>query len=115
MEDRLIEILESQGCPVLRQGSLGDNDYPETLITFWNDASDGHSFYDNTEYGVVWAYSVYVYSSDPLKIYSVMEDLIKRFKTNKWIVKGHGYDVPSDVETHTGRGIHVFCLKMEEN
>ena len=37
MEDNLIELLATFGYPVLRQGSLAENEqYPPTFFTFWN-------------------------------------------------------------------------------
>ena len=48
MEDALITILESFKYPVYRQGSMSnDAEYPETFITFWNNTSDNHAYYDN--------------------------------------------------------------------
>ena len=61
MEDNLIEILESFGYPVYRQGSLSDDEtYPGTFFTFWNNDSPDHAHYDNFEYGTVWDFSIYV-------------------------------------------------------
>ena len=54
MEDTLIQLLESFGYPVIRQGSLpADQAYPDTFFTFWNSTEDGQSFYDNGTASVV--------------------------------------------------------------
>ena len=63
MEDALLEILESFGFEVYRQGSMSDKEkYPETFITFWNNDSPDHAHYNNTNYGTSWDYNVFVYS-----------------------------------------------------
>lgn len=113
MEDKLIEILESFGYPVIRQGSLApDKAYPESFFTFWNNDSPDHAYYDNNEYGTDWDFDVNFYSTDPQKTYNVLADARVKLKQNKWIVPGKGYDVASDEVTHIGRGMRVFYLKI---
>lgn len=112
MEDNLIEILKSLGYPVIRQGSLPpDEQYEDHFFTFWNNDSQGHSHYDNEEYGTDWDFDVNFYSIDPEKTYTVLADARVKLKQNKWIVPSKGYDVASDEVTHTGRGIRVFYLE----
>ena len=49
MEDNLISLLESLGYPVMRHGSLGENQaYPDTFLTFRCNSDDGHSFYETS-------------------------------------------------------------------
>lgn len=113
MEDNLINILSSFGYPVYRQGSMSDDEaYPDTFITFWNTDSPDHSHYDNSEYGTVWDFNIYVYSNDPTLTYSVLTDARAALKAARWIVRGKGYDVQSDEETHTGRGLEVIFLEF---
>jgi hypothetical protein len=112
MEDNLISILESFKYPVYRQGSMAnDAAYPETFITFWNNASNDHAHYNNNEYGTSWDFNVYVYSSDPSKAYSVLLDIRTALKSAGWICPSKGFDVASDEPTHIGRGIEVFYLE----
>lgn len=111
MEDRLIEILESLGYPVFLQGSLlPDEPYPDSFFTYWNDSTEGSSFYDNDENSIIWSYSVNFYSNDPLKVNSVLLEIKPHLKKAGFIVTGAGYSVASDEVTHTGRGIDVICL-----
>lgn len=113
MEDELIEILETFGYPVVRQGSLGpDEEYPDSFFTFWNNDSPDHAHYDNAEYGTEWDFDVNFYSIDPEKTYQVLADARIKLKQNKWIIPGKGYDVASDEVTHTGRGMRVFYLEF---
>ena len=115
MEDKLIEILSGFDYPVYRQGSMSDNDeYPETFITFWNVESPDHSYYDNTDYGTSWSYNVYVYSSDPELTYSVILDIRTALKNAGWICPSKGFDTPSDRETHTGRGLEIAYLEINQ-
>ena len=112
MIDELLEILEKYDYPVYRQGSMSEDEvYPETMITFWNVDSPDHAFYDNTDYGTDYEYTVNVYSSDPEVPYSVLDSIIADLKEANWIVNGKGYDVASDVDTHTGRGIEIYYSK----
>ena len=109
MEDLLISTLESLGYPIKLQGSLlPDEAYPDSFFTFWNDSSDGISFYSNNEGAILWAYSLNFYSTDPLKTNSVLLEAKALLKAAGWIVSGGGYDVPSDENTHTGRGIGLL-------
>lgn len=112
MEDRLIELLEEFDLPVIRQGSLDENDkYPDSFFTFWNPDSADHAHYDNSEYGIRWEYDVYFYSTDPLKTYSILEQARIKLKVNGWIITGRGFDVDSDEITHTGRGFQAYYLQ----
>lgn len=113
VEDQLIELLESLGYPVFRQGSLAEDEtYPETFFTFWNNDTPDHSHYDNAEYGTAWDFDVNIYSNDPSKTYSELLNVRQKLKEAGWIVPGKGYDVASDEVTHTGRGIRVYFLEV---
>lgn len=113
MEDKLIEILETLGYPVIRQGSLApDKEYPDNFFTFWNNDSPDHSHYDNAEYGTEWDFDVNFYSTDPEKTYKILADARIKLKQNRWIIPGKGYDVASDEVTHTGRGMRALYLEF---
>lgn len=112
MEDNLISILESFNYPVYRQGSMSnDSAYPETFFTFWNPDSPDHAHYDNDNYGTSWAFDVYIYSSNPELVYSVLNDVRNALKKAGWVVPSKGYDVTSDEPTHIGRGLQVYYLE----
>lgn len=112
MEDRLIEILESFGYPVYRQGSMSDDEeYPTTFFTFWNNDSPNHSHYDNDEYGTAWDFNIFVYSSDPVMTYSLLIDARNALKADGWITPSKGFDAESDEKSHTGRGLNVLFLE----
>lgn len=111
MEDILIEILSSFGYPVCRQGSFNEDDkYPDSFFTFWNTFSPEHAHYDDKDYLAEWEYDVNFYSVDPELTYSVLADARILLKQNKWIVPSRGYDLYSDRESHTGRGMQAIFL-----
>lgn len=109
MEDKLIEVLESIIPEVIRQGSMSPKaTYPEEFFTFWNDSSDGDSFYDNTETAIVWSFTVCCYGRKPTSVYEKLMQAKEALKQEGFIVTGGGYDVMSDEKTHIGRGIDVY-------
>lgn len=113
MEDKLIELLETFGYPVYRQGSLSnDATYPDSFFTFWNNQSPDHAFYDNTEYGTEWDFEVNFYSNDPDLTYSKLLEAKTLLKQNGWVVPGKGHDVMSDEPSHSGRGISALFLEV---
>lgn len=109
MEDKLIEILESLGYPVFLQGSmLADQPYPSSFFTFWNDSTDGISFYENGEQAIEWMFSVNFYSTDPTLVNNKLIEVKPLLRNAGFIVNGAGYSVASDEITHTGRGITLL-------
>lgn len=108
MVDLLISTLEGL-YPIRLQGSLlPDEPYPDHFFTFWNDAADGESYFDNEEGAILWQYSLNFYSNNPALVNSVLLEAKKLLKTSGFIVSGAGYTVMSDKPTHTGRGITVI-------
>lgn len=108
MEDLLIGLLETFGYPVIRQGSLGeDEDYPDNFFTFWNNDSYDGNHYDNDNISDIYDFDVNFYSTDPEATYTKLRDAKQLLKSNGFIVSGDGYDVASDESTHTGRGINA--------
>ena len=106
MEDLLISTLEALGYPVTLQGSYApEQSYPDSFFTYWNNASDGQSFYSNQEGAILWNYSVNFYSVDPLLTNTKLLEAKALLKAQGFIVTGAGYSVASDEPTHTGRGI----------
>ena len=108
MEDKLIELLESFAYPVRRQGSFADNEkYPKSFITFWNNSEVELSAYDNDTESIIFDFDVNVYSTDPKKVYDLLNDVRDLLKLNGFISPTRGYDVGSDEPTHKGRGVNV--------
>ena len=114
VEDILIELLERFNYPVIRQGSMDEKEeYPDTFITFWNNAEEEHSAYDNITTSVIYDFDVNTYSSDAAKAYDLLREVRICLKENGFIISGRGHDVASDTTTHTGRGMNVLYLKNE--
>lgn len=115
MEDKLIELLETFGIPVLRQGSLSEDEaYPDTFFTFWENPEYEHSAYDNVTMNVEYEFDVNVYSTEPSTTYQLLRDARKLLKSNGFSFSDRGHDVVSDEITHTGRGITVLYLNYEK-
>jgi hypothetical protein len=111
MVDTLIQLLETLGFPVMRQGSLpADQQYTPTFITFWGH-DDSESFYDNDERCVIWSFYINVYSDDPDTAYNTLDILRAILKQNGWTIIERGRDVPSDEITHIGRGCEVCYMQ----
>ena len=112
MKEQLIALLNTFGYPVRLQGSLSkDEPYPETFFTFWNDNTTDLSHYNNDATAFVWAFSVYLYSTSPETVNTVLAQVRTLLKQNGWIMSGVGYDVPTDEKTHTGRAINVLYIQ----
>ena len=115
MEDALITLLETFKYPVIRQGSLGEDEaYPNTFFTFWNNSEDGDSFYDNETIKIIHDFNVNVYSTDPETTYSLLRNARDLLKTNGWIPIMMGYDIASDEITHTGRGMEISYIEFKQ-
>lgn len=111
MEDRLIEILETFGYPVRRQGSMPP-EYPDAFFTFWQTNSPDHAHYDNEAYGTAWAFDVFFYATSPELVYSTIDSVRDLLKADGWVVPSKGYDVGSDEPTHIGRAIKIYNLEV---
>lgn len=112
IEGALISLLESFTFPVFRQGSVSES-YPDNFFTFWGDAEDGNSYYDNLTVDVAYTYSVYFYSVNPANTYSYIHQARNLLKQKGWTIINRGYDVDSGEPTHTGRGLDVVYLNHE--
>ena len=111
MKELLISLLVTFGYPIFLQGSLGDDPYPDSFFTFWNDDSYDEQFYDNAEHSTIWSVDVNFYSTDPALVNSILLDVKRLLKSNKFIVSGAGHDVASDEPTHTGRGLTALYIE----
>lgn len=114
LEDKLIELLETFGFPVFRQGSLSeDEEYPQTFFTFWCNEEAENSAYDNETQSVVYDYDVNVYSDDANQVYSLLRQARTLLKENGFTIVSRGYDIASDEPSHTGRGMNVVYINIE--
>lgn len=108
MEENLIRLLDTFGYPVRRQGSFADDEeYPDTFFTFWNNGEYEASAYDNSTKRVTYDFDVNVYSTDTEKTYELLDKARKLLKSSGYITPTRAYDVASDENTHTGRGMNA--------
>lgn len=114
LEDKLIELLQSFGFSVFRQGSLSDNEsYPSTFFTFWCNEEMENSAYDNETQSVYYDFDVNVYSNDAQQIYDLLSKARKLLKENGFTIVRRAYDIASDEITHVGRGMNVIYINIE--
>lgn len=108
----LIDTISSFNYPTYQQGSMSDSDeYPDSFFTFFNNETSDDDFFDNQETITIWDFDLNIYSNDPEVVNSVLVEAKPLLKAAGFIVNGKGYDVLSDYETHTGRGINVLYIE----
>lgn len=112
MEEALISLLEEYGFEVFRQGSYGDEVYPDTFITFWNNGTEEIFWYDNACHGSSGSFDINVYSIDPNIAYTMLENVKEKLRQNGYIITDAGHDLASDEPTHIGRGITAVACMM---
>ena len=115
--DDLSDVLESFGYPVYLQGSVTDDDesYPESFFTYFNNDSDGLTYYDNAERRVFWDFDVNAYSTSPDTAQQMLLQARDALRARGYIVPGKGYDIISDEPTHMGRGINATYVERVGN
>lgn len=116
VKDTLIATLASLKYPVLLQGSLAkDEPYPASFFTFWNNASEDLNHYDGKPIAYEWDFDVNFYSNDPDLVNTVLLTAKTELQGVGFIISGKGHDLPTDVISHTGRGMTVkFREESEE-
>lgn len=112
---KLFDLFEEIGLPYFRQGSLTDEDYQPSFFTFWNINTTNDSFYDNHETRYIEYVQVGFYTNDAAKIYSVMDDFIKRAEKKGFAVDGRGQDANADKETYFGRVCYLRIINKSED
>lgn len=112
MKNKLIAVLTKYGFPVMLQGTLNPEEaYPETFITFWTDSTDDGAHLDNITTSYDWAFSVILYSSNPVIVNTLPDDMRADLKAAGFIPQGKGFDIPSDNPTHTGWALDVIATE----
>ena len=110
----LLEVLEAYGYPVILQGTLSqDAAYPPAFFTFWNNATNDQSFYDNDPTVTVWDFDVNFYATDTGLVNAQLLSAKSALRGRGFIVNGAGYDIASDEPTHTGCGINAIYIDRE--
>lgn len=106
----LEEIEAEKGFPYFRQGSLSDEDYPDTFFTFWNFDTPNDKFYDNEERRYHELVQIGFYTNDANLIYSEIDNFRERAKA-KGFHSTRATDAPSGKDTHFGR----VCVLTKTN
>lgn len=115
MREQLVELLETLGFPVFRQGSLNSvNDYPESFFTYWNFTNDDEGFYSGAPAHAVWGFWVYFYSTDPETTETMSERARRLLRGSGYIVRGKPEDVKVDAPMHTGMMFTAYYMETYE-
>lgn len=114
MMDKLFSLFDEIGLPYFRQGSMSDEDYAPSFFTFWNIDTPVDMFYDNEEHRAVEYIQVGFYTNDAEKIYSVMDDFIRRAKEKGFTVEGRAKDANSGRDDYFGRVCYIRIIHKGE-
>lgn len=115
MFELLEKIFNDMGVEFFRQGSYGDEDYPNSFFTYWNADTPEGGFYDNEAHKCIYYWYVYFYTNNPTELYTVLDDFIERAKKEGFIVNGRGKDAPVDDKAFLGRYVEVKYIKDYNN
>ena len=103
----LFKLFEEMGYKeaegFFRQGSLSPEDYPDDFFTFWNVDTPQDAHYDNDLHRFNEYVQVGFYTNDAEKIYSVMEDFIKRAKAKDFSIAALPHDADAGKDNYFGR------------
>ena len=89
MKEKLIELLDSFGFPVMLQGSLSkDAKYPRSFFTIWNNTSYDNNHYDNNPVSFTSNFDVNFYSVDPVLVNTKLLEAKQLLKQNGFIISG---------------------------
>jgi len=117
MKEKLIEILETfTPDNVYLQGTLNPEEaYPQKFTTFFTTDSEFNSFYDDNSHRINWSVSVMFYSDNPAEVQTIPPQIITALRNNGFIPTSAGYDIISDVQTHTGWAMSfIYPEKYQE-
>lgn len=115
VKDKLISTLATLTYPVMLQGSIAkDEAYPSSFFTFWNNNTEDLNHYENLPIAYEWDFDVNFYSNDPDLVETVLISAKTALQGAGFIIDGKGHDLPTDVITHTGRGMTVKYREESE-
>lgn len=113
--EQLFDLFNEIGLPYFRQGSMSDADYQPSFFTFFNIDTINDSFYDDRETRYIEYVQVGFYTNDANKIYTQMNDFIRRAKAKGFVVQGRARDANADKANYYGRVCYLRIIhKVEE-
>ena len=116
--ERLFALFEEMGYKMaegfFRQGSLSDKEYPAAFFTFWNIDTPYLRHRDNKAKEHALYIQVGFYTNDAEKIYSVMDEFIKRAKQKGFVVEGKAKDANADKADYFGRVCYIRIIEKTE-
>lgn len=112
MEDLLIELLESLGFDVIKQGTLEqETETPNAFFTYWNWDSPRTVHYDNSHYQVDYYYQLQFYSNDVKIVDETLNKAIELLENNGFELESEPIDGYSDLPTYISKSLDVHIKK----
>lgn len=112
MDEFLINLLETLGYDVIKQGTLDSEDTPpNAFFTFWNWQAPRDSYYDNKYHKAIYYYQLQFYSNDIFIVDNVVEKAVELLEKNGFELEEEPTDSYSDIPTYTGKTFEVFISK----
>lgn len=109
--DELFSLFEEIGLPYFRQGGISDEEYEPEFFTYWNINTSNISFYDNVEHRYIIYIQIGYYTNDAEKVYTGMENFIKKAKEKGFICDGRAKDADSGKDSFFGRVCYIRIIK----
>lgn len=107
----IYSTFDEMGYTYFRQGSWGDDPYPDSFFTFWNVDSELLAHYNNKSRAKGYGIQIYFYTNEPEIIYTKFDELLEKLENKGFILEDGGWDIPSDVPTHIGRTTMISYRK----
>lgn len=112
---QLFDLFEEIGLPYFRQGSMSDKDYQPAFFTFYNIDTPNMSYYDNKETRFNEYIQVCSFTNDANKVYSLMQDFIKRAKEKGFVIQGRDHDTDAGRPDFLGRRVYIRIINKVED
>lgn len=113
LEKVLIKFQEEEKVNYYRQGSRNEGESLEdSFLTFWNSSTPESSFYDNEATRAIWTWQIYIYTSDPSKLYILADKFLELAKEEGFILQGRANDIASGIEDYVGRFITIKYINI---
>lgn len=112
---KLFDLFDEIGKPYYRQGSLSDEDYKPSFFTFWNIDTESLKHRDNKNKAYSPLVQVGFYTNDATKIYSEMDEFVKKAKERGFVVYGLPQDANADKDNYFGRVCFLRIINETED
>lgn len=116
--DLLNEIEAEKGYPNFLQGSLSDENYPDSFFTYWNIDTPNDSFYDNAERRYISYVQICWYTNNPKLLYLQLDEdgeFYKKAKQRGFVFVGRAKGANADKKNYSGRVLYIKIIHKTED